>query len=299
LLVDGRVFEKNSEPGARVRFVYGDYLGALGLRVVEGRGFVSTDNETGEPVAILNQRLARELFPNRTALGGRVSWRDWNPHQQTRWMRIVGITEDVKGVRLQDPDSRTIFAPYLQRPQEWVRWGTLVVRTKADPSTLLPAVRRAVWSVDPTLPLANVQQARELVRHASAQERFNAFALSLFSGTALLLALQGVYGILAFLVEQRRRELGVRMALGASSGDVLRLVVGNGLRLVGGGLAIGAALAWLSRPLIASLLFGVSATDTLTYAATALALALAGALASALPARRAGRVDPMTVLRAD
>ncbi len=299
LLVDGRVFEKNREPGARVRFVHGDYMRAMGLKIVEGRGLQPTDNEAGALVAILNRGLARQLFPNASAVGQRVSWRDWNPNRETRWMTVVGVVEDVKGVRLQDPDSVTIFAPYLQRPQDWVRWGTLVVRTRTDPRELLPEVRRAVWSLDPTLPLANVQEARQLVETASAQERFNAFALALFSIVALSLALQGLYGILAFMVEQRRREIGVRMALGASAGHLLRLVVGSGLRLACLGLAIGGVLAFFSRQLIQGLLFGVATSDVSTYAGTACALLAAAALAGALPARRAGQVDPMTVLRGE
>lgn len=298
LLVEGKAFEPGREPGARIRFVHGDYLKAIGMKVVEGRGLLPTDDESGELVILVNRSLARALFPE-GALGQRISWRDFNPNRETRWMRVVGVLEDVKGVRLTDPDSRTVYAPYLQRPQDWVRWGTLVVRTHGAPATLVPQVRQAVWSVDPTLPVANVREAARLVERAAAQERFNALALALFSAVAMALALQGLYGILAFMVQQRRREIGVRMALGASGGDLLGLVLGSGLRLVGLGIAIGAGLAWLARPLVASLLFGVGASDASTYLGMAAALLAAAALAAVLPARRAARVDPMTVLRAE
>jgi putative ABC transport system permease protein len=295
-LIDGREFERNREPGARARFVHGDYFKALGLKVSAGRAFTRADHEGGERVAIVNRRFAREQFPN-GALGQRISFRDWNPNREIRWMTIVGVVEDIKGAFLRAPDSPTVFVPFVQRPQDWVRFGTLVVRTQAEPGSVLPELRQAVWSVDPTLPLANIQEAAALVRGAAAQERFNAFALASFSTVALLLALQGLYGILAFLVEQRRREIGVRMALGATGGDVLRLVVGRGVVLVALGLGVGLMLALSSRKLLASLLFETSATDALTYAATGLALLVTALVACLLPARRAARVDPIAALR--
>jgi predicted permease len=298
LLIDGRVFEKNREPGARVRFVHGGYLRTMGLRLLQGRDFQEADHEGAEPVAMVNRRMASELFPG-GAVGQRVSFRDWNPDREPRWMTIVGVVEDIKGTRLRERDSVTLFVPLEQRPQDWVRWGTLVVRTKADPMSMLPQVQKAVWAIDPTLPLANVQAAAQLLREASAQERFNAFALTMFSAVALGLALQGLYGILAFMVEQRRRELGVRMALGATSSDLLRLIVGRGLGLVGAGLAIGVAFAIASRRVLEGLLFEVAPVDATTYAITAAALVAASLLACALPARRAARVDPITELRAE
>jgi predicted permease len=298
LLIDGRSFERNREPGARVRFVHGGYFRTMGLRLLQGREFQDTDNDGTELVAMVNRRMADELFPG-GALGQRVSFRDWNPNRETRWTRIVGIVEDIKGTRLRDRDSRTLFVPLEQRPQDWISWGTLVVRAKTDPTSLLPQVRQAVWAVDPALPLANVQEADNLVRQASAQERFNAFALTLFSTVAFALALQGLYGILAFLVEQRRREIGVRMALGAQASDLLRLIAGRGLLLVGLGLGIGVALSLASRRLVEGLLFEVAATDALTYVLTAAALVAAALLACTLPARSAARVDPIAVLRAE
>jgi putative ABC transport system permease protein len=165
--------------------------------------------------------------------------------------------------------------------------------------SVLPQVRQAVWSLDPTLPVANVQPAEQLFRQASAQERFNAFSLAMFSAVALGLALQGLYGILAFMVEQRRREIGVRMALGASSSDLLRLIVGRGLALVALGLALGAGFAFASRRAVEGLLFEVAAGDATTYAFTAAALLAAALLACALPARRAARLDPITALRSE
>ncbi len=298
LLIDGRSFEKNREPGARVRFVHGGYFRTMGLRLLQGREFQETDNGGAELVAMVNRRMADELFPG-GALDERVSFRDWNQNREVRWMRVVGIVEDIKGTRLRDRDSRTLFVPFEQRPQDWVSWGTLVIRSKAAPMSVLPEVRKAVWAVDPALPLANVQEAEQLVRQASAQERFNAFALTLFSAVAFGLALQGLYGILAFLVEQRRREIGVRMALGAQASDLLRLIAGRGLLLVGLGLAIGLLLALASRRLVEGLLFEVAATDALTYVVTAAALTGAALLACTLPARRAANVDPISVLRAE
>lgn len=298
LLIEGRAFEKNREPGARIRFVHGGYFRTMGLKVIQGRAFEETDREGAQLVAVVNRRMASELFPG-GAVGQRVSFRDWNPNREVRWMTIVGVAEDIKGTSLRDRDSVTLFAPLEQRPQDWIRWGTLVVRTKADPMTILPEMRKAVASVDPTLPLANVQEARQLVRQASAQERFNAFALSSFSAVALGLALQGLYALLAFMVEQRSREIGVRMALGATAPDLLRLIVGRGLTLVVVGLVIGVVFAIASRRVVEGLLFEVAPSDATTYAVATTALLAAACLACALPALRAARVDPIAVLRAE
>ncbi|HSB60656.1 MAG TPA: FtsX-like permease family protein, partial [Vicinamibacteria bacterium] len=187
----------------------------------------------------------------------------------------------------------------LQRRVDWQRFGTLVVRGPGAPAGLVAALKRAVWSVDPTLPLDGVATLQQRRTRSSAQQSFHAAALGLFAAAALLVALQGVYAVLAWSVEQRRREIGVRMALGAAGREVSRLVAGRGLRLAAGGLVPGLAGAWALGRVLESQLFGVAPTDPPTYAAAAAGVLAAAGLACALPAWRAARVDPAAVLRAE
>ena len=305
-------------PGARVRLVVGDYFGTIGLPIREGRNFDDRDVPEGLPVAIVNERFAREFWPGRSAIGQRVSFR-WT--REPRWLTIVGISGDLKGTRVTDEDSRTVYAPYLQRNTDWQRWGTIVIKGRApdvsaertvvnerggasprraiDPHALVAPLKRAVWAVDPTLTLDQVQTIAERRAVQTGQQRFNALAVAAFAAVALLVALQGIYALLAYAVEERRREIGVRIALGATTRDLLRLVVGRGLRLAAMGLAGGLALALALGHGLRSLLFEVGPTDPLTFVAVAALLGVTAFLACSIPAWRASRVDPMTALRTE
>jgi ABC-type antimicrobial peptide transport system permease subunit len=192
-----------------------------------------------------------------------------------------------------------VYLPYAQRSAAWQRFGDLVVRTKGDPSAIVAAVRQAVLSVDKTLPLAEVTTLEARHGEQSAQPRFNALALAVFAALAVFLALQGLFAILAFVVEERRREIGLRMALGAKARDILRLVLGVGLGLTAAGLAAGLALALGLGRLLASLLYEVRPSDPAILAAAAVGLAATALLAAGVPAWRAARTDPMTALRTD
>lgn len=281
-------------PGARVRFVYGDYFATLRLPLVAGRGFTADDSPDAPPVAVVNERFAREFWPREGPIGRRISFR-WT--QDPRWLTIVGVVSDLKGISLTEPDFRTVYVPYVQRNTDWQRWGTLVLRTRSAPRGFVPALQAAVWGVDPALPVTEVASIEERRAGQSAQQRFNALALVLFAAVALLVALQGIYALLAWAVEERRPEIGVRMALGANPADVTALVLRRGLRAAGVGLLLGLALALALGRLTSSLLFEVPATDPATYAAAVAVVALATVASALLPARRAARVDPMAALR--
>jgi putative ABC transport system permease protein len=283
-------------PGARVRLVHGDYFGTNGLPLREGRAFDARDEQGGLAVAVVNERFARDFWPGKSPIGQQVSFR-WT--KEPRWLTIVGVVGDLKGIRVTDPDSRTVYAPYVQRNTEWQRWGTIVLKGHVDPHTLVAPLKRAVWAVDPTLTLDQVQTIDERRAVQTAQQRFNALAVAAFAAVALLVALQGIYALLAYAVEERRREIGVRIALGATTGDLLRLVVGRGLRLAAVGLLGGLALALALGRGLQSLLFEVGPTDPLTFLAAAALLGATAFVACSIPAWRASRVDPMTALRTE
>ncbi len=283
-------------PGARVRLVYGDYFGTIGLPLREGRGFDARDEQGGLPVAVVNERFARDFWPGRSPIGQQVSFR-WT--REPRWLTIVGVVGDLKGTRVTEDDPRTIYAPYVQRNTEWQRWGTIVVKGKVSPHALIVPLKQAVWAVDPTLTLDQVQTIDERIAVQTGQQRFNALAVACFAAVALLVALQGIYALLAYAVEERRREIGVRIALGATTRDLVRLVVGRGLRLAAIGLAAGLVLALALGRGLQSLLFEVGPTDPLTFVAVAALLGATAFVACSIPAWRASRVDPMTALRTE
>ena len=299
VLFADREFPVESQPGARHRPVYGDYFKALRIPIVEGRALTRDDDDSAPVVAVVSQSFAREFWPEGSALGQRIAWRDFGPTDGPRWMTIVGVAADVKSRYLVADDTRAVYTPYVQRRVDWQRFGTLVVRSGVPPVALASSVKKTVWSVDPTLPLERVGTLQERRARSSAQSRFNAIALGLFAGAALLIALQGIYAVLAWSVERRQREIGVRIALGADARDLSRLVIGRGLTLAGCGLGAGLAGAWGLGRLIESQLFGVPPTDPVTFAAVAFGLLATAFLACAAPAWRATRVDPATVLRSE
>jgi len=296
MLIEGQSFPAGQQPGARVRFVHGDYFGAARIPVTRGRGFTRED-DGGEPVAVVNERFAGELWPASEAVGRRIAFRDFGDASGPYWMRIVGVVSDIKGRTLTGPDFATVYAPFLQRRLEWNRWGSVVVRAQADPAALLPAVRAAVRAADPDVPLREVKTLTEKVARAAAPQRFNARVVSAFGLVALFLALQGLYGLLAFLVQRSQREIGVRLSLGAQPRDVVRLVTRRGLRLVAAGLLIGLPAGYALARAASAVLFGVTPADPATYLLAALGLLAAATAASALPASRAGRLDPASILR--
>jgi predicted permease len=302
LIPEGKPVAPESQVDARMRLVSPGYAETIGLRLQSGRQ-LSVDDRTGAPRAmVVNEALARALFPGQDPLGKRVVCCEGSP-DDLRWKTIVGVVGDV---RSRGPDQAVqpeFFLPISQAPDEawnWIaRTMSLVARADQDPLVLGPAMREALRRMDPSLPLYRIETLETSLSNALAPARFRTALLGSLAGIGLLLALVGIYGVVAFLVTRRRAEIGVRMALGASTGDVLRLVVGQGLRPVLVGTAIGAAGAIASARLLAVWLHGVSPTDPLTLGATAATLVLVAVVASIVPARRATRVEAVEAMRSE
>jgi predicted permease len=268
------------------------YFAAMGATLVRGREFTTADDRGRSRVAVISERMARRFWPNEDPVGGRLRLND------TTYAEIVGVVADVKHRALleaatADPD---VYYPILQVPTTTF---SLVVRAAGDPAALVAAVRREVTAADRNVPVYDVATMRERVRRETAPARFHTSLLGAFAGLALLLAAVGVYGVMAYAVAQRTREVGIRMALGANAGDVVRLIVGAGARLAAVGLAVGVVAAVMTVRVMAGLLYGVEPTDPATLGAAAAVLAGAALLACWLPARRAGRVEPTVALRAE
>jgi len=284
--------EPGKEPGADIRGVGGDYFRVLGVPLVRGRLFTGADGAAAPRVFVVNQAFVREHFPGEDPIGRRlaVQW-DGDPVGE-----IVGVVGDE---RESGPASEAAPAIYFWHAQDPWSSFTLLARTTGEPGALSAAVAREVRAVDPLLPVDAVRPMASVVSDVVARPRLNAVLLGAFSTAALLLAALGIYGVIAYAVSQRTREIGVRVALGAAPRDVLRLVVGQGVRLAAVGLGVGLLASLAATRLMRGLLFGVEPGDPLTLAAVLAVLGAVALLASYLPARRAARTDPLQALRAE
>jgi len=272
-----------------------EYFHTFGLPLIGGRLFEASDRSESAPVAIVSQSLARRYWPGRNPLGSRITFGDPND-STTTWMTVVGIVGDVRQEGAVSPAYPQIYVPFAQ-----VSGRSMVValRTAGDPLALAPALKQALAGIDPNLALSRVTTMDQRLAGTLARPRVNALLLAAFAVTALILAALGIYGVIAYSVVQRTRELGIRVALGARAEDVLGMVMRQGLTPVLIGLAIGLGAAALGSRVLRSLLYGVAATDLATYAAVAAFLAAVAVAASYVPARRAARSDPMTALRTE
>ncbi|HEX2163959.1 MAG TPA: ABC transporter permease [Thermoanaerobaculia bacterium] len=269
------------------------YFDALGVPLLAGRAFTAADDAGAPLVAIVDEHLAERHFGGRDAVG---RWLQTGaPHPDSPRLTIVGVAADVRYQGLDGPREGTIYVPFRQ--SAWWRTMYLVARTSGEPQALVPGVRGAVRALDPEVPLQEITTLDGLVEESTGSARFRALLLGAFAGLSLLLAAAGVYGLIAYEVQRRRREHGVRLALGAQRRHLLARVVADGLRLSAVGVAIGLAGSLLLTRLLDRMLFGVSPLDPVTFASTALFLPLVGLLAALLPARRAAATDPLIVLR--
>jgi len=267
-----------------------DYFHTMSIPIVKGREFGDRDTANAPGVSLVNENFARRYFPNEDPLGKRIKRRG----DENQWTTIVGVVGDVRQINLAAEPRSEMYFSYLQTPFPFMN---VVVRTAADPATLATAVRKEVWAVNPNQPVANVSTVNELLATSTARTRFNTLLLSLFAMIALTLASVGIFGVMSYTVTQRTREIGVRMALGAQSSDVLRLIIRQGMILAAVGIVIGLAAALVITRVMTIVLYSISATDPATFVGIALLLAGVALIACYIPAKRATKVDPMVALR--
>jgi len=279
------------DPGAGYRAVSPDYFRAMGIPVLKGRSFTERDVQGAPGAVIINQEMARRFFYDADPLGKRIKF---STREDARWSEVVGVVGDVRHHALDHERNSEIYAPYLQRPSAGMY---LVARTASDSSGIASAIRDEVRAIDKDQPVDDINTMEQLLSASVAPRRFPMVLLSIFAAVALALASAGIYGVMSYAVTQRTHEIGVRMALGAQPADVLRLVVGQGVLLASIGVGVGLVAAVALTRLMSSLLFGVTATDPITFAAVSVLLAGVALGACFIPARRAARVDPMVALR--
>jgi predicted permease len=290
-------------PMATYRAVLPGYFAAMRIPILRGRDVAWSDDRGAPGVVVVNEYLAKRTWPGEDPIGKRITLDDVGP--DASWLTVVGVVKNVVRGDWAAPPADEIYLSVLQNktllesPQPMAAYITLVARTGGDPAALAPSLVAAVRAVDPTLPVSEVRTMSHIVAQANGRARFQALLLAIFAAAAAMLAAVGIYGVMSYAVSRRTREIGVRMALGADPGSVLRLVVGQGMAVALVGAGAGLAAAVLLARLMASLLYGVGPMDPVTYAAVAGLLLAVALLASYLPARRASRIDPTKALRTE
>lgn len=269
-----------------------DYFSAMGIAILKGRDFDERDAREGPKVTIIDERLAREYWPDEDPIGKRI--RFGPPENNEPWHTIVGVVREVKHQRLDATTRESVYLPFPQMP---MGGSSLAIRTSGRPETLITAVRAQIRELDPDLPVTLTMPMTEVVARSVWQPRLYTALFGVFAAVALILATVGIYGVMSYSVTQRTREIGLRMALGAQRQDVLKLVVGHGIVLATIGVGVGLVAAMVMTRLMSSLLFGVTATDPMTFAAVSVLLTGVALGACFIPARRAAKVDPMIALR--
>lgn len=283
------------EPSAQVRTASSDFFRAMGIRLLRGRGFEPTDTRDAPAVALVSAALARRYFPNEDPIG-KLLHTGWKQDGHDFGGRVVGVIADVRQFGLGSDPVPVIYMNIDQWPISEI---TFVMNARLGPEALAPAIRKVVHELDPNLPIFDYGAMTTLVDASLAQPRLYLSLLGAFAGVALLLAAVGLYGVIAYTVQQRTRAIGVRIALGASGRRVLVMVIREGLTMSAIGVAIGVADALVLTRLLRSLLFGVTPADPLTFLGVVVALTLVAVLASVIPAYRASSIDPQLALRAD
>jgi predicted permease len=279
-------------PSAEIRVVSPNYFATMGIPLLAGEGLPRLADSLSNGQIVVNRTLAEKYWPGEDPIGRRIRiFGSDGP-----WVSIAGIVRDVRQMGLTEPPREEL---YVSHHAVTFQEMSMVVRTTGDPERLGAAITAGIRDVDPEQPVFGVMSMERLIGNASAERRVSMVLLLLFAGIALLLSALGIYGVMAYTTTQRRHEIGIRLALGAGGSDVLRLVVGQGMRLVLIGLAAGLLGAWVLSRSLASQLFGITAQDPVTYLTVALLLGSVALVATWLPARRAIRVDPMISLRSE
>ena len=284
-------------PGAGLNFsnhsvILGNYLQTMGVPLLRGRYFTDRDNEHSAPVLIVSEAIAKRFWPHQDPIGKRLKWGP--PEAKSPWLTIVGVVGEVKQGPLDVATTPHTYQPFLQKITPSLN---VAIRGSGEAAALASSLRGAVWDLDSQLAVAQVRTMDQVIQKSTTPRRFNLLLLAGFASLALLLSAIGIYGVIAYSVVRRVHEIGIRMALGAQRNDVMRLVVGQGLLLLLGGIVLGMIGALALTRSLASFLYGVKSTDPATFAGVAILLAGVGLLASYVPARRATKVDPMIALR--
>jgi putative ABC transport system permease protein len=292
--VEGQQLATGEEPDVQTRSIEGNYFRVMQIPLLAGRDFTPQDNEHAPLAGIVNESLARRFFQGQNPIGKRVRWaRDPEPN----WITIIGVVGDVKHFGLDEAEEPALYTPYTQSNRAWKRWLNLVIRGQNEPGSLAGAVKERIWRIDPQIPVTHVLTMEELMRSSVEARRFNMLLLSIFAGVALLLSAVGIYGVISYAVTQRTHEIGIRVALGAQPRDVTILVIRQGMILTLIGVVIGLISGFGLTRMMSNMLFGVRATDPMTFIIISVLLAAVAFFACFIPARRATKVDPMVALR--
>jgi predicted permease len=292
--IQGQPADAERAPVAEFAAVTPEYFRTLEIAQVSGRDFSASDDVNSQKVALIDETLARRYWPGEDPIGKQI--KPGPPNFKAPWITIVGVVASVKSDAFDAPAMPHIYTPLFQNP---AASAAIYLRTAADPGTLADAIRREVQSFDPGIPVFAVRTLNEVVAKSLADRRFALTLLGVFAGVALLLASIGIYGVMAYTFSQRTHEIGVRVALGAQRGDILRMALGEGILLVAIGLGVGLIGAAIATRFLRSMLFSVTATDPLTFASIASLLAVVALFACFIPAQRATQVDPLVALRED
>jgi putative ABC transport system permease protein len=298
VVIDGQpTAAVGTEPEVQTLSVMGDYFRLMQIPIRAGSDFRATDREGQPLVVVVNEAFVRQYLQGQDPIGSRIDWARTNePHQ---WMTIVGVAADVKHSGLNQPVDPAVYSLFSQNDEAWRRFMTLVIKTRAPIAGLVEDVKRQVWNMDSQIPVSDIQSLDDLMAVSVAQQRFNMLLLGIFAALAVVLAGVGIYGMMAYRVNQRAHEIGVYIALGAQHRDVLRLVMRDGAKLALLGITFGLAGAIALTRVMVSLLFEVEPTDPPTLIGVALLLAAVALLACYIPARRALNIHPMTALRCE
>jgi putative ABC transport system permease protein len=283
----------DQRPDVIYRAIGPGYFSTMGIPLVRGRDYNDQDTLESTLAVVVSEKTALHFWPNADPIGKRI--RNGSTTSDAPWRTVIGVVKDVRqNDFIAEPKMQMYFA---YRQLRSLMPNALIVRTAIDPLSLATSVRNAIWAVDKDQTVANIDSMDHIVAGAVARQRFSMLLLAIFAGVALVLAAVGIYGVMSYSVAQQTREIGIRMALGAQRGDVLKMTIKQGLRLVGFGLLIGLVVAFILTRVMASLLFGISATDPITFITISLVLLAVAMLASYIPSVRAMRVDPMVALR--
>jgi predicted permease len=302
LLAEGKPFDKTNLVNSQLQIISPSYLSTARVPLKAGRDFAPQDTRDRTLVTIVNETLARTMWPSESPIGKRFACCEAGPkgRMDPVWHEVVGVVADVRAWGLDRQVQPEFYIPLAQMPAsawDWIgRTMDLVVRTRGG-AVPIRELQSTVASVAPTVPIYRLSTMQQKISSTLERSHFDTFLLAIFASTALLLSSVGIYGVLSYMVAQRTRDIGIRMALGASQAQIVWDVLGSGVRLAGIGLAVGLAAALAATRLLSSLLYGVRPTDAVTFAAVSFILLVVALIASYLPARRATRVDPLAALR--